>query len=417
MAHRGLGHEETPGGNREASFLSHRHKRSQLSQIRNPIHDESRSSKTHFKKSSTYAKTYHLALYALSKSIMDDTSLPRQSQGIPIKLGFVPQCDCAPIAVASELGIFRKFGLDVSLSRELGWASVRNKIYHGDLDATQSIAGIAFALGLGFGDLRCEVSVPLILNLHGSAITLSSELSPAEIGRGEGLKDYLKHSWKKDRPFTLAAAHRFSSHHILLHDWLRKHHLDSPDDANIIFLPPPLMPKHLESGQIDGYCVGEPWNSQSILAGTGWSTATSSELSHGHPEKVLLMSGRFHRERREESILLVASLLEACRVCQDPDFRSDLISILAMEKFTGADPEVLENSLGAAFQTGSSSINGSSFHIFHGDRVNRPSIDKASWVLAGLRDIGIIPEATCGSLSRIYREDIYRAAAQQLVVA
>ncbi|RYD34719.1 MAG: nitrate ABC transporter ATP-binding protein, partial [Verrucomicrobiaceae bacterium] len=132
-----------------------------------------------------------------------------------LRLGYVPLSDCAPIAVAMEMGIFTRYGLKVSLSRELGWASVRDKMFYGDLDAAQSIAGIAFALGMGFTELRCEVAVPLILNLHGNAITLSNEFNPADIGKGEGLPRFLTNSWKKERPFTLAATHRFSSHHIL----------------------------------------------------------------------------------------------------------------------------------------------------------------------------------------------------------
>jgi ABC-type nitrate/sulfonate/bicarbonate transport system substrate-binding protein len=326
-------------------------------------------------------------------------------------LGYVPLSDCAPLAVARELGIFDRYGLNVELSRELGWASVRDKIYYGDLDAAQSIAGIAFALGLGFSELRCEVAVPLILNLHGNAITLSSELKPSEIGAGEGLKKYLTYSWKKERPFTLAATHRYSSHHILLHTWLRRHGLSSPEDAEIIFLPPPLMPRHLKAGHIDGYCVGEPWNSEAIVSGLGWCPTTSAQLSHGHPEKVLLVSGRFQQKRKEETVALVAALLDACRICQDPEFRSELITILAMDRYTGASPEVLKNSLGNHFATGYSPLSASSFHIFHGEMVNCPTVEKASWVLAGLRDIGALPNVTCGSLSRIYREDIYHAAA------
>jgi len=73
----------------------------------------------------------------------------------PIRLGFVPLSDCAPIAVAKETGIFHRYGLNVRLSRELGWASVRDKMIFGHLDAAQSIAGIAIALGLGFNEMRC----------------------------------------------------------------------------------------------------------------------------------------------------------------------------------------------------------------------------------------------------------------------
>ncbi len=332
------------------------------------------------------------------------------SKASPIRLGFMPLADCAPIVAAAETGIFKKHGLSVSLSRELGWATVRDKIFYGDLDCAQSISGIAFALGMGLGDLRCDVAVPLVLNLQGNAITLSFEIQSSAIGMGENLKSFLKNSWKKDRPLTLAATHRFSSHHILLAQWLRRHGVDSPSEVEIVFLPPPLMPRQLKAGHIDGYCAGEPWNSEAIFEGTGWCPATSSELSHGHPEKVLLLAGRFIRGRKEEAIQLVAALLESCKLCQNLDFREDLISILAKKQYTGASPEVLRNSLGPTFQTGVGSQPASNFHIFHGPTVNCPTVEKASWVLAGLRNIGILPEVTCGSLSRIYREDIFHAA-------
>lgn len=337
-------------------------------------------------------------------------AIETQRKPFPIRIGFVPLSDCAPLAVAMETGIFRRYNLNVILSRELGWASVRDKMFYGDLDGAQSIAGIAFALGMGLSDLRCEIVVPLILNLHGNAITLSTTLPPSQIGKGEGLQSYLTHHWKQDRPLTLAATHRYSSHHILLHQWLRRHGLGSPSDADIVFLPPPLMPRHLKAGHIDGYCVGEPWNSESILAGCGWCPATSSELSHGHPEKVLLLSGKFLRERKDESTSLVAALLESCKLCQSPEFRNDLIDILAMKEYTGASPEVLRNSLGILFDSGAGSSSASTFHVFHGDSVNRPTVEKASWVLAGLRGIGILPDVTAGSISRIYREDVFHAA-------
>ncbi len=333
-----------------------------------------------------------------------------QKTGVPLRLGFVPLSDCAPIAVAMETGIFARYSLNVMLSRELGWTSVRDKIFYGDLDAAQSIAGIAFALGMGFSELRCEVAVPLILNLHGNAITLSNELKSSEIGKGEGLQSFLSHSWRKDRPFTLAATHRYSSHHILLHQWLKRHGLSAPAEVEIIFLPPPLMPRHLKAGHIDGYCVGEPWNSESILSGIGWCPATSSDLSHGHPEKVLLVSGKFLHERKDETLALVAALLDACKLCQDPAFRNDMISILALKEYTGASEDVLKNSLGGKFDTGNGLSPASAFHLFHGDMVNRPTVEKASWVLAGLRNIGILPDLTCGSLSRIYREDLFHSA-------
>lgn len=326
-----------------------------------------------------------------------------------IRLGYVPLTDCAPFAVAQETGIFERYGLNVSLHRELGWATVRDRLFYGELDAASSIAGIAFALAYGLTDLRCDVSVPLVLNLHGNAITLSNEIPPDVIKNGSGLKDYLAQFWKKDRPFTLAATHRFSSHGVLLHTWLRRHGV-TESDVEVIILPPPLMPRHLKAGHIDGYCVGEPYNSESILGGYGWCPVTSADLSYGHPEKVLLVSGDFVKTRKKDTISLVSALVESCKLCQEAAFREDLVAILARPEYTGASLEILNNSLGASFFNGSGHFPSENFHMFHGENVNRPSTDKASWMLAGLRTSGSLPERPCGALSRLYREDIYLAA-------
>jgi ABC-type nitrate/sulfonate/bicarbonate transport system substrate-binding protein len=183
-----------------------------------------------------------------------------------------------------------------------------------------------------------------------------------------------------------------------------------PAEVEIIFLPPPLMPRHLKAGHIDGYCVGEPWNSESILSGIGWCPATSSDLAPGHPEKVLLVSGKFLHERKDEALALVAALLDACKMCQDPAFRNDMISILALKEYTGASEDVLKSSLGGRFDTRNGLSPAAGFHVFHGDMENRPTVEKASWVLAGLRNVGILPDLTCGSLSRIYREDLSHSA-------
>lgn len=82
--------------------------------------------------------------------------------------------------MAHELGLFRKFGLRVDLSRELGWATIRDKIIHGELDAAHALAAMPFAATLGLGSVRCDCLTALVLNLHGNAITLADTLRPPE---------------------------------------------------------------------------------------------------------------------------------------------------------------------------------------------------------------------------------------------
>jgi ABC-type nitrate/sulfonate/bicarbonate transport system substrate-binding protein len=342
---------------------------------------------------------------------------PLTESRTPIRLGFVPLNDCAPVAVAHELGLFRKYGIDVRLSRQPGWATVRDMLSYGELDAAQSIAGLAFYMALGLNKLRREVAVPLVLSAHGNAITLSNDMPPEMIRRGEGLAAFLSHRWKKTRPFTLAAAHRYSSHHLLLHTWLKRQGVQPGKDAEIVFLPPPLMPRNLALGHIDGYCVGEPWNSESILAGKGWCPVTSADIATGHPEKVLLATGEFITERREDTIALSAALLHACRLCQSEGFRDELIDILSRPAYTGCSKETLRNSLGHTFNSGHGKMDASHFHLFYGGDLNCPSADKASWFLSGMRSAGLLPETTAAPLTRLYRQDLYRASEKILLAA
>ena len=333
---------------------------------------------------------------------------------MPIRLGYVSQVDSAPIVVAHETGIFALYKLDVRLSRELGWASVRDKISYGELDASQSIAGISIGLGLGLGMKRCKVLVPLVFNLHGNAITLSTEIGREQIGRGEGLQEYLDHEWKKDRPMVLAVPHRFSSHHSLLTTWLSRNGVSHTRNIEIISLPAFMMPRQLKAGHIDGYCAGEPWNSVSVMAGHGWCPATSAVIASRHPESVLLIEGGFASRNSERVIALVAALIESCRLCQDPEFREELISILARSQYIGCCPAILRNSLGPVFDSGVDQSGDTDFHIFSGGDTNRPSMDKASWVLSGLRKNHTIPDIAGGSLSMVYREDVYLSAERSL---
>lgn len=335
------------------------------------------------------------------------------SHNKPIRLGFVPLVDGAPIAVAREHGIFQRHGLDVVLTRELGWTSVREKLVRGQLDAAQSIPGIPITLHRDPNLACCEIAVPMVLNLQGSAITLSNKLARQVIGRGEGLKDFLKYQWKGDRPLILGAPHRLSSQYSLLISWLKRIGIPYPGPVEIVMIPAPLLPRHLKAGLIEGYCVGEPWNSEAIISGSGWSPLRTGDLARYHPENVLAVSGNLIREKSSQLVALIASLVEACEICQSRAARSDLIALLSRREYIGTSPAVLENSLGTTFDSGYDQTCAAQFHIFHGRDTNRPSLDKASWALSELRQSRAYTSDSSISLARIFREDIFAEAMER----
>lgn len=330
-----------------------------------------------------------------------------------LRLGFVPLTDCAPLVLAQELGLFKKYDLRVALSRELGWATIRDKMIHGELDAAHAVAGMPVAATLGLNSVPCECLTALVLNLHGNAITLSADLWNRGVRDGATLRTEIART-RGAKTFTFGVVYSFSSHNYLLRNWLTAAGIQPERDVRIVVVPPAQMVPNLKAGHLDGFCVGEPWNSLVVRAGEGCAVAVSAELDPFHPEKVLMVRREFAERRESEHLAMVAALLEACAYCDAPANHENIISILARPEFVNVPAEVLRSGLSGPFSfTKKESRSISDFCIFHRHDANEPSADKAGWVLRNLRTSGLCkqPERLNAALGRrVFRADIFNSA-------
>jgi ABC-type nitrate/sulfonate/bicarbonate transport system substrate-binding protein len=330
-----------------------------------------------------------------------------------IRLGFVPLVDCAPIAYAHETGLFEKWGLRVELLREPGWATIRDKLAHGTLDAAHAPVGFAFALSWGLGVLRRPTLSGLLLNSNGDAITLSRNLAEQGLTTPQLLAEEAKHH-RKDRPFLFAVPHRFSTHHFLLLRWLRPAGMIPGKGFQVVVLPPSLMASCLGTGDIDGYCVGEPFNTLASREGSGIIAAESAQLSPLHPEKALIVPASFADNQPDEHLRLIASIAAACRLCETPAGREEVTEILSRPEYLGLDRSLIRSSLFPSDHLGSS-ISSKGFHVFWHPEINRPCSDKSNWILGEMRASGLIghsQSALPGPLQEVFRPDLYDAALQ-----
>ena len=220
--------------------------------------------------------------------------------------------DCAPLLVAKEERLYERQGLEVQLSCEVGWATIREKLANGELDAAHAVCGLSLTLPLGLQVPRCDVATAFVFNHHGNAITLSQDLWRRGVRGAEGFGKLVRS--QTGRLFTLATVSRVSAHHFLLCRWLRSAGLDPQRHVRVMVLPPTQMASSLKAGLIDGYCVGEPWNSVAVAESSGWVVATSAELAPRHPEKVLLAGPSLMNERAAEHAGLIRALHEACAI-------------------------------------------------------------------------------------------------------
>jgi ABC-type nitrate/sulfonate/bicarbonate transport system substrate-binding protein len=338
---------------------------------------------------------------------------PRQSTQRPLRVGYVPLNDAAPLIMAQELGIFAKYGLEVELSREFGWATIRDKVLYGELDAAHAVAGLVFAATLGIGCVARPCVTGLVLNLHGNAITLSNELRAQGVHDAATLRREIERT-RGRRQMIFGVASLYSSHNFVLREWLRRAGIDPMSDVEIVTVPPPQMHDNLRAGNVDGYCVGEPWNSLAVLRRTGWCVATSAELAPRHPEKVLMTRASFAVERPAEHIALMAALLEACAFCDRPENRERVMEALAQPAYLDAPIHALRMSLNGTFDYGHGRVEKDrDFHIFSRDDANRPTAETGEWVLQQMAQSGLLDRLETlpeGLIARCFRTDFFLEA-------
>jgi NitT/TauT family transport system ATP-binding protein len=313
---------------------------------------------------------------------------PRQAPKRPVRIGFVPLADAAPLMAADQLGYFEEQGVEVELHREVGWATIREKILYHELDAAHAPAGLVLSLRLGVHGHQCRSLAPFVFNVNGNAITLSRNLYQRGVRDAATLLKLIRST--PQQLFTFGVVAFWSSHHILLREWMTEGGINPDKDVRIVMLPPPQMAGSLAAGLLDGYCAGEPWNSAAILNGTGWCPATSETICPGHPEKVLLTTEEFAEERETDFAALLRALDQACAFCDELKNRRQLPGILAPAFRQREDQALLTQSLTGPFDTGLKKVSAEKFHVFHRDGINRPSAAQARWLIDGFLKHGIL---------------------------
>lgn len=298
----------------------------------------------------------------------------------PVRIGFIPLADCAPLLVAKEQDLFRKQGVKVELSCEVGWATIREKLLYGQVDAAHAIAGLALAMRLGLSTPPSRVVAPFVFNLNGNAITLSRDLWNRGVRDAATLKKLIRST--TSRRLTFGKVSRYGSHNFLLRRWLISGGIDPNQDVRIVALPPTQMAANLAAGLIDGYCVGEPWNSAAVENGSGWVVATSEQLALDHPEKVLLMNESFIEQHTDQAQAITAALREACAFCDAKENRPEVARVLADSGYFAGGEAILKRSLIGPFDLGTGkSADSSDFHIFHRREANEPTGERGRWLL------------------------------------
>jgi ABC-type nitrate/sulfonate/bicarbonate transport system substrate-binding protein len=332
-----------------------------------------------------------------------------------LKIGFLPENDYAPVVMAHVMGVFKKYSLDVELQRELSWKTLQYKLVNGGLDAAHAPAMLPFLISLGFSAERCACVSGLVLSLEGNAITVSRRLWERGVKDAVSLgKRVLKDQGKRTYAFGVPCP--LGSQYSLLCQWLRVADLPPAIEVRIVTVPPSQMFPLLKLGYLDGYCASEPWNSVAVQAGVGVCVTTSAHLAPMHPEKVLMVTRRFARTQPDEHSHLIAALLEACRLCEQPENCDQVCELLSLPHYVNAPQECLQPGFSGIRTSANyrvSRLHGTS--IFFGNGVNEPSAAKADWIAGRLYQFLRWSRRPAG-LGDVFRRDFFLRGQRFLAV-
>jgi nitrate/nitrite transport system ATP-binding protein len=335
-----------------------------------------------------------------------------------LTIGYIPLTDCAPFVIAQEKGLFAKYGLDVTLSKENSWNDLAEGIREGRLDAAQMVTGMPLAISLGMGSkIPIPVVTSLTLSRNGNAITLGNRLRDEGVHDLASLKAYVDKFADAYNP-ALGMVHHASMHNLLLRHWLASGGIQPDQDVDVIVIPPPQMVSNLMANNIIGYCVGEPWNVRAVNSNVGFVVATDLDIWRGHPEKVLGVRKDWAEQYPNTHLELVKALLEAAQFCEPLENRDEVVLTLASPKYLNLDPVYIRPGFAGPYRINTMEAKYEQDFCQFGVG-NMPSRKEQLWVLVQMARWGLVnfPENHAEVIYNLLATNVYQEDKTPIVLA
>jgi len=338
------------------------------------------------------------------------------------RIGFLPLVDAALPIIAHEYGLADKQGVSIELHRDTSWATVRDRLIYGQTDAAHLPAPLAIATSLGLDRPAVPLAAPFMLGLNGNAIAVSTRIAAMmhldSIGdvaaTGRVLAGVAQAEAEKGRKLRLAVVHRYSSHNYMLRYWLAASGCAPDRDVEIVVVPPPFIADALAMGEIDGSCVGEPWNSLAVMRGDAVIAAATSQIWNRGVEKLLAFRAPAIDERRSAIEALLRALHEAGKIASDPACAAEVAEMLGRPEYIGQPAELIARALGnlLILRGAEAPTPIEDFLMLHREAANFPWKSQAMWLYSQMIRWNHAPAGQRGfdEAAAVFRPDIYRSA-------
>jgi nitrate/nitrite transport system substrate-binding protein len=335
-----------------------------------------------------------------------------------VKIGFIPLTDCAPIVVAAEMGFDKKYGIKITPSKEASWAAIRDKLVNGELHGAHVLYGLIYGVQMGIGGQQKDMANLMTLNNNGQAITLSNQLKEKGVTSGATLKRLLDN---ENRDYTFAQTFPTGTHAMWLYYWLASNGIHPFKDVKTIVVPPPQMVANMRIGNMDGYCVGEPWNARAIYDKIGFTVATSQDIWADHPEKILGTTADFVAKNPNTARAMIMAILEASRFIDATANRSKVAQLISSKSYVNAPEEVIEGRFLGHYDNGIGKKweDPNYMKFFNDGKVSFPYLSDGMWFLTQHKRWGLLKSDPdyLGIAQKVNQIKLYSEAASQLGIS
>jgi nitrate/nitrite transport system substrate-binding protein len=337
-----------------------------------------------------------------------------------VRLGIIALTDCSSIVMAHELGLFKKYGIDSTVSKEASWAVIRDRLSLGENQATHLLIGTAYAMTMGLqGSPVKPTVIPCYLNRNGQAITLTKTLLDKGAKTPAQIKPLAAEAKAKGSPMTFAMTYPPGTHAMWMRYWLASGGINPDRDVSLITIPPAQMVANMKVGKMDGFCVGEPWNARAIVDGIGFTAITTQQLWKDHPEKVLAFTEEFAAKNPRTVKAVVRAVVEASQWIDKLENRPRMAEVVSQPQYINCPKEIILGRLLGEYDYGDGRKEKDKLYMTFFDRqTNFPQKSHGVWWLSQFRRWGMVKEAPDYKrlVDRVHRPDIFREVAKEMGV-
>jgi len=337
-----------------------------------------------------------------------------------VRIGIIALTDCSTIVMAHELGLFKKYGIESTISKEASWAVIRDRLALGENQATHMLYGMPYASTMGLQGAPVKpMIIPFAINRNGQGITLKKEFLDKGIKTLQQLRPLVMEAKAKGTPMTFAMTYPPGTHAMWMRYWLGAGGINPDRDVSLITIPPPQMVANMKVGKMDGFCAGEPWNARAIADGIGFTAIATQQMWKDHPEKVLGFTEEFALKNPKTVKAVMRAVLEASEWCDKLENRPRLAEVVSQPQYINTSKEVILGRLLGDYDYGDGRKERDKYYMTFFDRqTNFPLKSHGVWWLSQFRRWGMVKEAPDYKkiVDRVHRPDLFREVAKELGV-